>query len=199
MNKADKRHKDMNNGLSALPNCVGYAWGRAYEILGTRPTLSRGNARDWYGYTADGYKRSPKDTNNKCIPKLGAIVCWNGHVAVIEKLIYNENGEVIKIGISWSGYYHVGNECYCVDFRYKEFDCIDGKPTGGSGHAFQGYIYLPIENITNKPQQDSVLESNFTTSTFVSTATKVQMYYRRESGAKFRPVNVFIITKQNKS
>ena len=53
---------------SVLPNCVGYAWGRFYEILGSKPKLSRRNAELWYGYTADGYKRGKK-------PKLGAVVC----------------------------------------------------------------------------------------------------------------------------
>jgi hypothetical protein len=43
------------------------------------------------------------------------------------------------------------------------------------------------------------LKSNFINSTFVSTATKVQMYFRRNSGAKFKPVNVFNIDEQNKS
>ena len=41
---------------SVLPNCVGYAWGRAYEILGSKPNLCRANADKWYGYN-DGYKR----------------------------------------------------------------------------------------------------------------------------------------------
>lgn len=35
-------------GNSCIPNCVGYAWGRFYEIIGKRPTLSRANAENWY-------------------------------------------------------------------------------------------------------------------------------------------------------
>jgi hypothetical protein len=143
------------------------------------------------------------------VPKVGAIVCWGsatvGHVAVIEKLIYNENGKVAKIGMSWSGYYHVkdqnGNDCCsCLDFKYDEVGCsADGKPTGGSNHPFQGYIYLPIEQSANAPRQDYELENNFTTSTFVSTSTRVRIYLKRGSSAKFKPVNAFIISEQNKS
>src|SRR5699024_3402543 len=56
-------------GGSVLPNCVGYAWGRVYEITGKRPTLSKNNAENWWGYTADGYARGQT-------PKLGAVLCW---------------------------------------------------------------------------------------------------------------------------
>lgn len=89
---------------SALNNCVGYCWGRGYESTGKRPTLSRGNAEDWYGYKADGYKRSQK-------PQLGAIICWRkgkagtasdgaGHVGVIEQI--DRKAGTIKV--SNSGY-----------------------------------------------------------------------------------------------
>lgn len=72
-------------GNSVLPNCVGYAWGRFMELIGSTPKLSRGNAEKWWGY-ADGYARGQE-------PKLGAVVCWNqgtmssadgcGHVAIV--------------------------------------------------------------------------------------------------------------------
>ena len=90
---------------SALRNCVGYAWGRAYEEAGKRPTLSRGNAEDWYGYKADGYKRSQK-------PQLGAVICWRkgkagtasdgaGHVGVIEQIDWKAG--TIKVSNSGFG------------------------------------------------------------------------------------------------
>ena len=83
---------------SAMPNCVGYAWGRAYEITGKRPTLSKGNGNTFWGYS-DGYTRGSA-------PKLGAIACWNGgslgHVAVVEKI----DGDIVTISHStWSGVY----------------------------------------------------------------------------------------------
>ena len=115
---------------SCLANCVGYAWGRAYELLGSRPKLSRGNAEDWWAYN-DGYKRGQ-------IPKLGAIACWRkgkagysadgaGHVAVVEEI----NGDTFKVSQSgygssnpfWLTTYQAGNESH-------------------GAYTFQGYIYI---------------------------------------------------------
>jgi len=86
-----------NQTRSVLPNCVGYAWGRAYEITGTRPSLSRGNGNTFWGNTGDGYARGQT-------PRLGAIACWNngshGHVAVVEAI----HGDMITISEShWGG------------------------------------------------------------------------------------------------
>ena len=89
---------------SALANCVGYAWGRAYELLKSRPKLSRGNAENWYGHTSDGYKRESE-------PHLGDIICWRkgqagdpsdgaGHVGVVEAI--DKKNKTIKV--SNSGY-----------------------------------------------------------------------------------------------
>lgn len=119
-------------GKSVLPNCVGYAWGRFYEILGKAPKLSRGNAEDWYGHTADGYKRGST-------PKLGAVICWRkgktgvnsdgaGHVAIVEHI--NPDGSII---ISESGY---------NSFRFRTRTLK--KPYSiGSAYTFQGFIYNP--------------------------------------------------------
>lgn len=116
---------------SVLPNCVGYAWGRFYEILGSKPKLSRRNAELWYGYTADGYKRGKT-------PKLGAVVCWAkgkvgnssdgaGHVAIVEK-IYKDGSFLV----SQSGY------------NSKRF-WTSKIPKSGylKGYTFQGFIYNP--------------------------------------------------------
>jgi surface antigen len=91
-----------------LPNCTAYAWGRFYEIIGSRPTLSTSNAEDWWGYTADGYERGQT-------PKLGAVICWSkgqvgawhddgaGHVAIVEQI--NPDGS-IKCFIEYNGKQH---------------------------------------------------------------------------------------------
>lgn len=69
-----------------MPNCTAYAYGRAYEILGSEPKLSWNNAEQWYGYNkANGYYKYGQT------PKVGAIACWSysyggGHVAVVERL-----------------------------------------------------------------------------------------------------------------
>ena len=73
-----------------MPNCTAYAFGRAYEILGTEPNLSHGNAQDWYGYNQATGAYSYGST-----PQVGAIACWSynggGHVAVVESI---DNGVV---------------------------------------------------------------------------------------------------------
>ena len=118
-------------GNSVIPNCVGYAWGRFMEILGSTPKLSRANAEDWYGHTSDGYKRGQT-------PELGAVICWRkgktgtesdgaGHVAIVEQ-IYSDD----SIMISESGY-------NSFRFRIKTLK----KPYLINGYSFQGFIYNP--------------------------------------------------------
>ncbi len=73
---------EINNG-SVLPNCVGYAWGRVYEVTGKRPNLSLGDAKDWFNFN-DGYERGKT-------PKAGSIACFKGgqygHVAYVENVL----------------------------------------------------------------------------------------------------------------
>ena len=129
--KGGKNSCILIKGNSVLPNCVGYAWGRFMEILGSTPKLSRRNAEDWYGYTSDGYKRGKT-------PKLGAVICWRkgktgtssdgaGHVAIVEKI--NADGSIM---ISQSGY---GTS------RFWTWTVKKGYAL--SGYVFQGFIYNP--------------------------------------------------------
>ena len=119
------------SGNSCLPNCVGYAWGRFYEILGKAPKLSRANAEMWFG-TKDGYKRGQT-------PKLGAVICWRkgkagwasdgaGHVAIVEKV--NDDGSIV---FSESGY---------KAFRFRT-RVLRPPYAIGSAYVFQGFIYNP--------------------------------------------------------
>lgn len=121
------------DGDSVLPNCVGYAWGRAYEIMVEKPTLSRGNAENWYSYS-DGYERSQN-------PRVGSIICWKkgtagvssdgaGHVAVVEEVY--DDGSVLTSNSSYGG----------RRFWTKTYK----KPYYlGTNYDFQGFIYLPID------------------------------------------------------
>lgn len=122
-------------GGSCLPNCVGYAWGRFYEITGQRPKLSRANAEMWYGFTADGYRRSST-------PALGAIICWKkgivgneadgaGHVAVVEKI--EANGDVVCSNSAYSG----------SRFYTKTYKKSEGYNFGA--YKFQGFILPPVQ------------------------------------------------------
>lgn len=125
---------EIKNG-SCLPNCVGYCWGRAYEILGYKPKLCTYDAENWYTYTGDGYERSST-------PKPFSIICWRkgeannpndgyGHVAFVE--IVKPNGDII---ISESDYYGV---------RWKTKTIT--KNSGyyyNNGYTLQGFIILPV-------------------------------------------------------
>lgn len=121
----------ISNG-SVLSNCVGYAWGRAYELLNSKPRLSRANAEDWYAYN-DGYERSQ-------VPRVGSIICWRkgdvrdgddgaGHVAVVEEVY--EDGSILTSNSSYKG----------TRFWVKKYD----KGYYVKNYIFQGFIYLPIE------------------------------------------------------
>lgn len=125
---------EISNG-SVLPNCVGYAWGRAYEILGEKPTLSKNDAEVWYGNTSDGYSRGQ-------IPQLGAIICWSkgvvgddsdgsGHVAVVEEML--SDGTITTSNSAYGG----------TRFYTQTISPVNGVYEL-SGYTFQGFIYLPI-------------------------------------------------------
>lgn len=112
-----------------MPNCTAYAYGRAYEILGSEPKLSWGNAEDWYGYNKTNGYYSYGST-----PKLGAIACWSyngggGHVAVVEKI---ENGQITFSNSAYSG----------TNFYLSYASTSDSNAGGSSWWNFQGYIYL---------------------------------------------------------
>jgi|GEM_PF-227088 len=122
-------------GNSVLPNCVGYAWGRFYEITGEKPKLSKCNAEMWYGNTTDGYERSQT-------PTLGAIACWSkgtvgneadgaGHVAVVERI--EANGDIVTSNSAYGG----------SRFYTKTYEKRNGYNSGAL--KFQGFILSPVK------------------------------------------------------
>ena len=125
-----------------LPNCTAYAYGRIYELTGSKPTyLSLGNAGDWFGHN---------QTEGKCecgyVPRLGAIACWSepgkgGHVAVVEQI--NADGSFV---ISQSGYQRPLSS-YPPDMsKYFWTNTCDGETKKASWmdtYVFQGFIYCP--------------------------------------------------------
>ena len=131
-------------GNSVLPNCTGYAWGRFYEILGSKPNLSTKNAEQWFLNTSDGYERGTQ-------PKLGAVICWQdgattnidgndgaGHVAIVEQI--NEDGSIVT---SESGF--GSTNAFWTTTRTNE----NGKWGAGSSYTFQGFIYNPAVTSTS--------------------------------------------------
>lgn len=120
---------------SVLPNCVGYAWGRFYELTGEKPRLANLNAEDWYGNTADGYKRSQT-------PKLGAVACWRkgkvwngadgyGHVAIVEEI--KPNGDIVCSNSAYGG----------SRFYMQTYSKSNGYNSGSL--TFQGFILPPVD------------------------------------------------------
>ncbi len=112
-----------------MPNCTAYAFGRAYEILGSEPNLCHYDADEWYDYN-----KTYKCYSYGSAPKLGAIACWaydggGGHVAVVEKI---ENGTITFSNSAYSG----------TNFYLTTASTSDLNAGGSSWWNFQGYIYI---------------------------------------------------------
>lgn len=112
-----------------MPNCTAYAYGRAYELLGSKPSLCPYNAGEWYSYNKTNGFYSYGST-----PKLGAIAVWDnydnntGHVAVVEKI----SGTQVTISQSaWGG----------TEFYTQQVSTTDSH-FGFSSMRFLGFIYI---------------------------------------------------------
>lgn len=127
-----------NNG-----NCTAYAFGRFYELTGSKPKLSTSNAENWYGKN-DGYKRGQT-------PKVGAVACWSkgkagnskdgaGHVAIVEEV--KANGDWVSSESGWETFL----------FKNKTYKKSNGYAASSSAYHFQGFIYCPIEFEVEKPK-----------------------------------------------
>lgn len=132
-----------------MPNCTCYAFGRAYEILGKEPTLSRYSAYLWYDYNKENKIYAYGDK-----PKLGAIACWvyssgtSGHVAVVEKI---ENNTITFSNSAYSG----------IEF-YTNTAPVNDPSAGNSTWIFQGYIYLGDFIDNSAPSVDDEPHSSVT-------------------------------------
>ena len=131
------------NAGYGMPNCTAYAWGRFWEISGTRPNLSTGDAENWWD-NSDGYSRGQT-------PKLGAVACWragsvsvssdgSGHVAIVEQI--NEDGSIITSNSAWGG-----------SIFYRETVTKSSGYYIGSSYTFQGLIYNPVNFDNGEAEQ----------------------------------------------
>ena len=129
-----------------MPNCTAYAYGRFWELLGSKPNLSLANAENWYSHN-DEYERG-------LTPRLGAIICYRkgqvgvasdgaGHVAVVEE-IYSD-GRILISESAWKGSF----------FKTKILD----KNYNYGTLKFQGFIYNPRS--FEQPVDNSVENSSF--------------------------------------
>lgn len=162
-------------GGSCLPNCVGYDWGRWREILGKDPKLSRGNAEDWYGNTADGYKRGKT-------PKLGAVACWRkgqtgngsdgyGHVAIVEEI--KANGDIVTSESAYGG----------ARWSRKTYTAAKGYNFGS--YVFLGFIYLPIEFDEDEPGTNYTKGNYRVTANLLNVRTGPGTNYSRKGFKQF--------------
>jgi hypothetical protein len=119
-----------NRGKLIKGNCTWYAWGRAWEITGVKPTDAGfiGNGYEWWGANQSSGKYQYGSE-----PRVGAIAVWksslpnsggSGHVAVVEKI---QDDKVYISESTWNG----------VVFRYREIYGTD---------YLYGYIYLDKPN-----------------------------------------------------
>ncbi|SFD05698.1 CHAP domain-containing protein [Clostridium uliginosum] len=120
----------LSKGSKIQGNCTWYAWGRAWEMIGYKPTAAGliGNACSWWEENKESGKYKYGST-----PKVGAIAVWkssmpnsggHGHVAIVEKI---ENGKTYISESMWQ----------TVLFKYRE---IYGT------QDLYGYIYLDEPN-----------------------------------------------------
>lgn len=127
-------------------NCTAYAWGRAYELLGTKPKLGTGNAGSWWNYNKNT-GAYPYGTE----PRLGAVAVWDkydnnqGHVAVVEKI----DGDNVTISEShWDSTF--------FDIRTIKKD----SSNYATSMRFLGYIYIGEWEVYTTPPNNVVLSKN---------------------------------------
>lgn len=187
--------KYTNSAKDTLPNCTAYAWGRFYEITGTKPKLCKRNAERWYLYTSDGYLRGST-------PKEGAVICWQkgkigdpgaGHVAIVEQI--NDDGSIITSESGWetSRYWWLakrtvdsyvlvekrGDDIVEIGKKYK-------RPAGNwgqkDGYTFQGFIYCPA--VTAAPNVVDVTLEALRLNTVMT--TKFEASFIIKNGSKYK-------------
>ena len=139
--------------------CTWYAYGRAYEILGSKPDLSTKAASRWFSDNKTKYdsgKGGYAYSTNYYSAKLGAIACYSGHVQVVEAVA--ANGAPSKI--STGGHSGGGGAAFQQpkdkdwtkwrSFRYgQDYD----------KNTFKGYIY--ILNGNANPVATQSVKANF--------------------------------------
>lgn len=122
-----------------IPNCTCYAYGRAYEVLGTRPKLCTGDAASYYAYNKIF---GPYDYGQ--VPKAGSIgvfgggIAGDGHVIFVERV--NQDG---TIDVTDSNYIYSGGYDESLAFRY----ITNITPETRWPHLnFLGYIYVAADD-----------------------------------------------------
>lgn len=113
---------------ATIANCVGWAWGRYQQIHGTIDSrLPTVNAGGWLAAAREAGMSTGSE------PALGAVACFNGHVAIVEEIA--PDGSYIRC--SESDY---GKIIFAYRTRYRS------QNWSYPGYAeFQGFIYNTYE------------------------------------------------------
>ncbi len=118
-----------------MPNCTAYAYGRAYELMGTTPDLSPKSAQYWFDYNKENHIYEYGSE-----PRLGAILCMEraggGHVAVVEKI--EPDGTITTSESAWNG------TMFYTLTRQKGYYQYDDR------YTVQGFIYIPVAGGSNQ-------------------------------------------------
>lgn len=173
-----------------LPNCTAYAWGRFYEILGSKPKLSLGNAEEWYLYS-DGYSRGS-------IPKLGAVACWRkgvagdnsdgaGHVAIVE--IIHEDGSITTSESGWGA-----SSIFWTTKRAN-----NGNWGASSAYTFQGFIYNPTAGATVLPNLKWIAKNTYLTEKEMQNNAKIIYRYLLPKGWTLEAIAALIANFEHES
>ena len=132
-----------------MPNCVAYAYGRIYEMNGEAPLLTHGSAGDWYGMNkANGYYDYGSE------PKLGAVACWSGHVAIVEAI--NSDKSVTISESHWGGTY----------FDVRTYSDMSSH----YGQTFYGYIYTYNNGVSKKLEKRLVNATKYDNNQYMTPA-----------------------------
>lgn len=117
-----------------LPNCVGYAYARTWEIcgeevhIGTSKGLDYPQSAQYWWDRNDGLKRGKE-------PKVGAVACWHyanykiGHVAIVEEVKADKS---IVVSESLYGYKDIPFRLRTIKYPYNY-----------GNEIFSGFIYNP--------------------------------------------------------
>lgn len=156
-----------------MPNCVAYAYGRIYELNGEAPKISRGNAGEWWfiNKSNDYYDYGSE-------PKLGAVACWSGHVAVVEEIA--DDGTITISESHWGGTYF--NTAKYTNM-YSHY-----------GQYFYGYIYAyePKEEEPPAKEPSYKMEERYFTLQEKNCFTALEF---AQSNNKINPNNNMLLNK----
>lgn len=113
---------------ATIANCVGWAWGRFQQIRGSVDSrLPSSNAGNWWRQAQNAGMPTGSE------PQLGAVLCMNGHVAIVEEIA----ADGTFINCSESDY---GGPIFTYRTRYRSQNwSYPGYST------FQGFIYQDDE------------------------------------------------------